>query len=92
MRVGSGWLVGVASEGGRVTGGIVNEIGEEVPSRAAVSVEAIGQLIAYLDMNGLQRRRPQAVQRLRGLRDSEAFSTLPDDLRARIRELVDEAE
>lgn len=54
-----------------------------------VSAGAVGALIAFLDTSGgFDHRRFRAVSRLRALRDSEEFETLPEDLRQRVREIV----
>jgi hypothetical protein len=53
-----------------------------------ISAGAVGALVAFLDTSGFDRRRFRAVNRLRALRDSEQFETLPEDLRQRVREIV----
>jgi hypothetical protein len=53
-----------------------------------ISAGAVGALVAFLDTSGFDRRRFKAVNRLRALRDSEQFETLPEDLRQRVREIV----
>jgi hypothetical protein len=68
-----------------------------VPSRRAdwtgpISAEAVGTLVAFYDTHAFKQRRYTIVQRLRALRDSAAFETLPEDLRQRVREIVDQAE
>lgn len=55
-----------------------------------ISVEAVGALVAFLDSSGLDRRRYTVANRLRRVRESDAFATLPEDLRERIRDLLDE--
>lgn len=57
-----------------------------------ISAEAVGTLVAYLETNGFERRRFSVVRRLRAIRDSKQFATLPDDLRERIRQIVADAE
>lgn len=57
-----------------------------------VSPEAAGALIRFLETGALRSRRHTAIWRLRVLRDSEAFPTLPQDLQQRIREIVAETE
>ena len=52
------------------------------------SVEAVGALVAFLDTPGLDRRRYRIVTRLRALRDSDEFASLPEDLRDRVQEIV----
>jgi hypothetical protein len=58
------------------------------PAERPISVVAVGALVSFLDTSGFDRRRFKAVNRLRALRDSEQFQTLPDDLRQRVREIV----
>lgn len=53
--------------------------------------ESVGMLMALLDSGALDHRRYTIVNRLRRLRDSEDFASLPDDLRERIRVLIDES-
>jgi len=63
--------------------------GEEVATtERPISAEAVGTLVAFLDTAGLDRRRYWVVNRLRVLRDSDEFGSLPEDLRERIREIV----
>ena len=54
-----------------------------------VSAEAAGSLIRFLETGALRSRRHIAVSRLRSLRDSEEFPSLPDDLQQKIRDVVD---
>jgi hypothetical protein len=54
-----------------------------------VSPEAAGTLIRFLETGALRSRRHAAMSRLRSLRDSEEFPSLPDDLQQKIREVVD---
>jgi hypothetical protein len=62
---------------------------ETQPDRErTISTEAVGALVAFLDTSGLDRRRYAAANRLRRLRDSDRFATLPEDLRERIREIL----
>ena len=56
-----------------------------------VSAEAVGTLVAFLDTPGLDRRRYRILNRLRALSDSDEFASLPEDLRARVREIVTDA-
>ncbi|MFZ0342802.1 MAG: hypothetical protein WAL31_10755 [Gaiellaceae bacterium] len=58
----------------------------------AISTEAVGALVAFLDTSGLDRRRYSAASRLRRIRDSDQFATLPEDLRERIREILADGE
>jgi hypothetical protein len=64
---------------------------EEVSSLASrpVSPEAAGSLVAFLETGALRSRRLTVISRLRVLRDSEEFASLPDDLRDKIRELLE---
>jgi hypothetical protein len=68
----------------------VDDEREHQGSVPPLSAQAVGTLIAYLETGGLERRRPYALQRLRKLRESDEFTTLPADLRERIREIVSE--
>ena len=52
--------------------------------------ESVGMLMALLDAGALDRRRYTIVNRLRRLHDSEDFASLPEDLRERIQELIDD--
>ena len=52
------------------------------------SAEGAATLVWFLDSGGVDRRRYTIVNRLRRLRDSDEFATLPEDLRERIREIV----
>ena len=56
------------------------------------SVEAVGALVAFLDTTGLDQRRYRILSRLRALRDSDEFASLPEDLRDRVREIVADTE
>ncbi len=56
------------------------------------SAEAVETLVWLLETNGVDRRRYRIVNRLRSVRDSDEFATLPEDLRARVREIVAESE
>jgi len=44
------------------------------------------------ESKGVDRRRYRIVNRLRSVRDSDEFATLPEDLRERVREIVTESE
>jgi hypothetical protein len=57
-----------------------------------ISAEAVGALVAFLDSSGLDRRRYSVSIRLRRIRDSDQFATLPEDLQERIREIVADSE
>jgi hypothetical protein len=71
---------------------IPTEDRERVESTRPISAEAVGTLVAFYDTHGFKQRRYTIVHRLRALRDSDAFATLPADLRERVREIVDQAE
>lgn len=64
---------------------------DKTPART-VSAEAVETLVWLLDTNGVDRRRYRIVNRLRSVRDSDEFATLPADLRGRVREIVAESE
>jgi hypothetical protein len=57
-----------------------------------ISAGAVGTLVAFYDTHAFKQRRYAIVQRLRALRDSDAFATLPEDLQERVREIVAQAE
>lgn len=57
-----------------------------------ISAEAIETLVWLLETPGVDRRRYRIVNRLRTVRDSEEFATLPEDLRQRVRQIVAESE
>lgn len=59
---------------------------------AATSAEAAGTLVWFLDTGNLDRRRYAIVNRLQRLHDRGELESLPEDLRARIREILAEAE
>jgi hypothetical protein len=56
------------------------------------SAEAVETLVWLLKTPGVDRRRYRMVNRLRTVRDSEEFATLPEDLRERVRQIVAESE
>lgn len=56
------------------------------------SAEAVGTLVWLWNSVGLDRRRYRIVNRLRSVRSSDQFASLPEDLRERVREIVAEAE
>lgn len=58
--------------------------------RSSVSAEAVETLVWLLDRGGLDRRRYHVVNRLRSVRDSDQFASLPEGLRERVREIVAE--
>ena len=57
-----------------------------------ISAEAVETLVWLLETPGVDRRRYRMVNRLRTVRDSEEFATLPEDLRERVRHIVAESE
>ena len=57
-----------------------------------ISVEAVETLVWLAKSKGIDHRRYRIVNRLRSLRDSDHFATLPEDLRERVREVVADAE
>ena len=61
---------------------------KEGPAERPISAGAVGALVAFLDTNGFDHRRYTAVNRLRTLRDSDQFETLPEDLRQRVQQIV----
>ena len=52
--------------------------------------EGVGMLIALMDQGALDRRR--VVYRLQQLQDTDEFVSLPEDLRKRVREIIDDDE
>ncbi len=65
---------------------------EGVTAGPLVSAEAVGALVAFLDTPGLDRRRHGVVNRLRVLQDRGQLTSLPEDLRERVREILTTAE
>lgn len=53
---------------------------------------AVGALIASFDTGAFISRRHVVLTRLREIRDSDQFGSLPDDLQQRVREIVAESE
>ena len=53
---------------------------------------AVGGLIASFDTGAFVSRRHVVLKRFREIRDSPQFESLPDDLQARVREIVAESE
>ena len=74
----------------RESKGFVTET-ERAPERK-ISAEAVETLVWLLETPGVDRRRYRLVNRLRTVRDSEEFATLPGDLRERVRQIVAESE
>jgi hypothetical protein len=56
--------------------------------RQPTSVEGAATLVWILDSGAVDSRRYTVVNRLRRLKDSDEFATLPEDLRQRIREIL----
>jgi hypothetical protein len=61
-------------------------------SERGFSAETVETLVWLWNSDGLDRRRYRIVNRLRSVRGSDEFSSLPEDLRERVREIVAEAE
>jgi hypothetical protein len=53
--------------------------------------EEAATLVWFLDTGAVDRRSYAIVNRLRRFQDSDQFASLPEDLRARIREIIAEA-
>lgn len=64
---------------------------ERAPERE-FSAEAVETLVWLWDSVGLDRRRYRIANRLRSVRGSDQFASLPDSLRERVREIVAETE
>ena len=62
------------------------------PPERRFSAEAVETLVWLLETPALDRRRYRIVNRLRSVRDSDEFATLPEDLRERVRQIVAESE
>ena len=65
---------------------------EQKASGPPFSAEAVGTLVAFVQMNGFEERRRTVLRRLERIRDSDGFGSLPDDLRERVREIVEQGE
>jgi hypothetical protein len=57
-----------------------------------LSTEAIGTLVWLLDSSGIDRRRYGVLNRLRAVRDSDQFESLPDALREKVRQIIADAD
>lgn len=57
-----------------------------------LSTEAIGTLVWLLDSSSVDRRRFNVLNRLRAVRDSEQFESLPDALREKVRQIIADAD
>jgi hypothetical protein len=64
---------------------------DRAPQRQ-LSVDEVETLVWLLGNDGLDNRRYRVVNRLRSVRDSDGFASLPEDLRMRVREIVAETE
>ena len=64
----------------------------ERKGEGSTSAETAGTLVWLLDNQPVDRRRYAIVNRLRRLHDSDEFAALPEALRERVRELIDEAD
>jgi hypothetical protein len=67
-------------------------VGKDDTQAREISPDAVETLVWLLDTNGVDRRRYRIVNRLRSVRDGDGFASLPEDLRARVREIVAESE
>jgi hypothetical protein len=56
------------------------------------SADAVETLVWLLETPAVDHRRYRIVNRLRSVRDSEGFATLPEDLRDRVRQIVSDSE
>jgi len=56
------------------------------------AAETVETLVWLLETPGVDRRRYRIVNRLRSVRDSDEFATLPEDLRESVRKIVAESE
>jgi hypothetical protein len=63
---------------------------DRAPERTT-SAEAAETLVWLLD-TGVDHRRYRIVNRLRSVRDSDEFASLPEDLRERVHQIVAESE
>jgi hypothetical protein len=57
-------------------------------SDAPLSAEAVETLVWLASSDGVDRRAYTIMNRLRGVRESDDFGTLPEDLRNRVREIL----
>lgn len=64
--------------------------GDSAPE-SGVTAEAVETLVWLAESKGIDRRRHRIVDRLRSVHDSEGFAALPEDLRARVREVIAES-
>jgi hypothetical protein len=80
-------LVGAAYEGTRK---FLTE--RDRSAEQEFSPEAVETLVWLWNSVGLDRRRYRIESRLRSVRRSDHFASLPDELRERVREIVTQAE
>jgi len=66
--------------------------GERSGGDRGLSTEKVGTLIWLLDEGNLDRRRNSALNRLRAVRDSDEFETLPEALRQKVRQIIADAD
>jgi hypothetical protein len=64
---------------------------ETSASKPGVTAE-VETLVWLAESKGIDRRRYGIVNRLRSVRDSEQYWSLPDHLRKRVREIVADSE
>jgi hypothetical protein len=57
-------------------------------SQPVITAEAVETLLWLAESKGIDRRRYRVLNRLRSVEESAEFATLPEDLRARVREAV----
>ena len=70
--------------------GLVSET-DRTPEQTTAA-ETVETLVWLLETPGVDRRRYRIVSRLRSVRDSDEFATLPEDLRESVRKIVAESE
>lgn len=66
--------------------------GADRSSERRLSADAVETLVWLVHHDGLDSRRHRVVNRLRSVRDSDDFASLPEDLRVRVREIVAQSE
>jgi hypothetical protein len=62
--------------------------GRDKTPDAPLSTEAVETLIWLASSSAVDRRAYTIMNRLRGVRDSDEFASLPEDLRQRVREVL----
>lgn len=70
----------------------MNEREHKRRAKGPVSPEAVGTLIWLLDSDSVDRRRFSILNRLMTVRDSDEFQSLPDALREKGAQIVDESD